>query len=136
MLLCQMCQGGVQVLFGHLKQQSPPLGFGLSWLLRCSVTGWSTLVIWWWNGCPWKKPMDWCEHCQIHDIGFFHKFFGIHKWVVEKFFLFLGMLFFYKCYESFLCIGTKCSTRLILHLPFSFSFAHKLQNSIQACSKL
>ncbi len=35
---------GVQVLFGHHKQWSSPLGSGLSWVLTCStITGWSTL---------------------------------------------------------------------------------------------
>jgi hypothetical protein len=34
---------GVQVLFGHQKQQSTPLGSGLSWALKCSVTSQPTL---------------------------------------------------------------------------------------------
>jgi len=39
-------RGGVQVLFGHQKQQSLPLGSGLPWVLKCSVTGQSTLPTW------------------------------------------------------------------------------------------
>jgi hypothetical protein len=36
-------RGGVQVLFGHQKQRSPPLGSSLPWALKCSVTGRCTL---------------------------------------------------------------------------------------------
>jgi hypothetical protein len=32
-------RGGVQVLFGHQKQRSPPLGSSLPWALKYSVTG-------------------------------------------------------------------------------------------------
>jgi hypothetical protein len=39
-------RGGVQVLLGHQKQQSPPLGCSLPWALKCSVTGRSTLPTW------------------------------------------------------------------------------------------
>jgi hypothetical protein len=35
---------GVQVLFGHQKQQSPPLGSGLPLEFNCSVTSQSTLL--------------------------------------------------------------------------------------------
>jgi hypothetical protein len=35
---------GVQVLFWHQKHTSPPLGSGLPWALKCSVTGRSTLT--------------------------------------------------------------------------------------------
>jgi hypothetical protein len=35
-------RGGVQVLFGHQKQQSRPLGSGLPWVLKCLITDWST----------------------------------------------------------------------------------------------
>jgi len=38
-------RGGVQVLFEHPKQQNSPLGSGLAWALKCSVTGWSTLAL-------------------------------------------------------------------------------------------
>jgi hypothetical protein len=34
-----------QVLFGHSKQQSLPLGFGLPWAPKCSIIGSSTLHI-------------------------------------------------------------------------------------------
>ncbi len=45
LLVCQMRQEeGVQVLFGHQKRRSPPLGSGLPWALKCSVTSWSTVV--------------------------------------------------------------------------------------------
>lgn len=36
--------GGVQVMFGHQKQYSPPLGFSLAWALKCSVIGQFTLM--------------------------------------------------------------------------------------------
>jgi len=36
---------GVQVLFGHQKQWSPPLGSGLPWALKWSLIGCSTLYI-------------------------------------------------------------------------------------------
>ncbi len=36
---------GVQIFFGHQKQQSPPLGSGLSWALKCSITNQFTLVL-------------------------------------------------------------------------------------------
>jgi len=36
-------RGGVQVLFGHKKKQSPALGSALPRALKCSVTGRSTL---------------------------------------------------------------------------------------------
>jgi hypothetical protein len=36
---------GVQVLFGHQKQQSPPLGSGLPWALKCLVISQFTLVL-------------------------------------------------------------------------------------------
>jgi hypothetical protein len=35
--------GGVQVLFGHQKQQSPPLGSGVPWALKWLLMGCSTL---------------------------------------------------------------------------------------------
>jgi len=38
--------GGVQVLFGHQKQQRPPLGSSLPWVLKCSITDRSTLATW------------------------------------------------------------------------------------------
>jgi hypothetical protein len=31
-------------LFGHQKQQSPPLGFGLPWMLKCLLTSHSILL--------------------------------------------------------------------------------------------
>jgi hypothetical protein len=34
----------IQVLFGHQKQPSLLLGFGLPWMLKCLVTDWFTLV--------------------------------------------------------------------------------------------
>jgi hypothetical protein len=37
-------RGGIQVLLGHHKQQSPPLGSSLLWVLKCLVTGRSILV--------------------------------------------------------------------------------------------
>jgi hypothetical protein len=33
---------GVQVLFGHQKQQSLPLESGLPWVLKCLITSWFT----------------------------------------------------------------------------------------------
>ncbi len=36
-------RGGVQVLFWHQKQPSPPLRSGLPWALKCSLTNCSTL---------------------------------------------------------------------------------------------
>ncbi len=36
-------RGGVQVLFGHQKQQSPLIGCSLSWALKCSITSQPTL---------------------------------------------------------------------------------------------
>jgi hypothetical protein len=36
-------RGGVQVLFGHQNQWSPLVGSCLPWVLKCSVTGRSTL---------------------------------------------------------------------------------------------
>ncbi len=36
-------RGGVLILLVHKKQQSSPLGSGLSWALKCSVPGQSTL---------------------------------------------------------------------------------------------
>jgi hypothetical protein len=36
--------GGVQVLFGHQKQRSPPLGFSLPWALKWLFMGCSTLL--------------------------------------------------------------------------------------------
>jgi hypothetical protein len=41
-------RGGVQVLFAHHNQLSPPLGSGLPWALKCSVTSQSTL-------CPFSS---------------------------------------------------------------------------------
>ncbi len=37
--------GGVYVLFGHHKQQSPPLWSGLPWAVKCSVTSRFTLIL-------------------------------------------------------------------------------------------
>ncbi len=37
-------RGGVQVVFGHQKQWSPPLGSSVPWALKCSLTGRSTLL--------------------------------------------------------------------------------------------
>jgi hypothetical protein len=46
-IVADALQGGIQVLFGHLKHQSPPLGSGLAWVLKCCVTRWSTLILTW-----------------------------------------------------------------------------------------
>jgi hypothetical protein len=36
-------RGGLQLLLGHQKHQSPPLGSSLRWKLKCLVTSWSPL---------------------------------------------------------------------------------------------
>jgi hypothetical protein len=43
-LVCQIVPiRGVQVLFGHWKQWSPPLGSSLPWILKCFATNWFIL---------------------------------------------------------------------------------------------
>ncbi len=44
--MCQMHpREGVQVLFGHQKQWSPPLESGLPWVLKCLITNQSTIAV-------------------------------------------------------------------------------------------
>jgi len=47
-------RGGDQVLFGHQKQHSPPLGSSFFWTFKCSIIAQSTLT-------PFKKGFD--THC-------------------------------------------------------------------------
>jgi len=45
---------GLQVLFGHQKQLSPPLGSGLPWTLKCLITDQFTLL-----NLRWLKIQNW-----------------------------------------------------------------------------
>jgi hypothetical protein len=68
----------VQVLFGHQKQQSPPLGSSLPWAFKCSVTNWSTL--WMTANCAtsqfWKKKAWWLRGTK--------KIFQIVLWSLQS----------------------------------------------------
>jgi hypothetical protein len=44
MLVWDASRGGVQVLVGHHKRQSPSLGSSLLWALKCLITGRSIIV--------------------------------------------------------------------------------------------
>jgi hypothetical protein len=55
--------GGVQVLFGHQKQRSPPLGYDLPWALKWLLMGCSTLVT------PPHTKVPACLYDLLRNLG-------------------------------------------------------------------
>ncbi len=62
----------VQILFGHQKQQSPPLGSSLPWALKCSFTSRSTRVLAF-NYLIWmRKGISTCDFTSVFSISCYH----------------------------------------------------------------